>query len=126
MAGFIDPSWLNMQMNGCVCRRDVPYLACMCTFPFSFFFHEYQYIHQAWPKHYFRDRHCRIGRSGRFGRKGVAINFVTNDDIHTLRDIEQYYSTQIDEMPMNGAWLIYLDRIRVDMEAPCSFEPVSL
>ncbi|KAK2138126.1 hypothetical protein NP493_8801g00001, partial [Ridgeia piscesae] len=43
----------------------------------------------------------RIGRSGRFGRKGVAINFVKNDDIRILRDIEQYYSTQIDEMPMN-------------------------
>lgn len=44
----------------------------------------------------------RIGRSGRYGRKGVAINFVKNDDIRILRDIEQYYSTQIDEMPMNG------------------------
>jgi hypothetical protein len=48
----------------------------------------------------------RIGRSGRFGRKGVAINFVRNDDIRILRDIEQYYSTQIDEMPMNVADLI--------------------
>eukprot|EP01126_Amoeba_proteus_P016918 TRINITY_DN1795_c0_g1_i1.p1 TRINITY_DN1795_c0_g1~~TRINITY_DN1795_c0_g1_i1.p1 ORF type:complete len:289 (+),score=54.70 TRINITY_DN1795_c0_g1_i1:540-1406(+) len=43
----------------------------------------------------------RIGRSGRFGRKGVAINFVRNDDIRILRDIEQFYSTQIDEMPMS-------------------------
>lgn len=42
-----------------------------------------------------------IGRSGRFGRKGVAINFVKSDDVRILRDIEQYYSTQIDEMPMN-------------------------
>ncbi|PWA01490.1 hypothetical protein BB558_002417 [Smittium angustum] len=33
----------------------------------------------------------RIGRSGRFGRKGVAINFVTNEDIKLLHDIEQYY-----------------------------------
>merc|ERR1711917_166502 len=48
----------------------------------------------------------RIGRSGRFGRKGVSINFVKNDDIRILRDIEQYYSTQIDEMPMNVADLI--------------------
>ena len=45
---------------------------------------------------------CSIGRSGRFGRKGVAINFVKSDDIRILRDIEMYYSTQIDEMPMNG------------------------
>ena len=42
----------------------------------------------------------RIGRSGRFGRKGVAINFVRSEDVSALRDIEQYYSTQIDEMPM--------------------------
>lgn len=32
----------------------------------------------------------RIGRSGRYGRKGVAINFVKSDDIRILRDIEQY------------------------------------
>ncbi|TIB33442.1 hypothetical protein E3P81_01671 [Wallemia ichthyophaga] len=43
----------------------------------------------------------RIGRSGRFGRKGVAINFVTTEDVRILRDIEQYYATQIDEMPLN-------------------------
>lgn len=48
----------------------------------------------------------RVGRSGRFGRKGVAINFVKDDDIQILRDIEQFYSTQIDEMPMNVADLI--------------------
>lgn len=48
----------------------------------------------------------RIGRSGRFGRKGVAINFVKTEDVRILRDIEQYYSTQIDEMPMNVADLI--------------------
>lgn len=43
----------------------------------------------------------RIGRSGRFGRKGVAINFVRTEDVRTLREIEQFYSTQIDEMPLN-------------------------
>jgi ATP-dependent RNA helicase len=43
----------------------------------------------------------RIGRSGRFGRKGVAINFVRDEDVKLLRDIEQFYSTQIDEMPTN-------------------------
>lgn len=48
----------------------------------------------------------RIGRSGRFGRKGVAINFVREEDIGAMRDIEQYYATQIDEMPMNVADLI--------------------
>ena len=48
----------------------------------------------------------RIGRGGRFGRKGVAINFITNDDIKMLRAIEEFYSTQIDEMPMNIADII--------------------
>lgn len=43
----------------------------------------------------------RIGRSGRFGRKGIAINFVTNEEMWRLKDIEQYYSTQIDEMPLH-------------------------
>jgi translation initiation factor 4A len=45
----------------------------------------------------------RIGRGGRFGRKGVAINFVTTEDVRMLRDIEQFYNTQIDEMPLNVA-----------------------
>ncbi|XP_057336311.1 eukaryotic initiation factor 4A-I-like [Microplitis mediator] len=48
----------------------------------------------------------RIGRGGRFGRKGVAINFITEDDKRTLSDIEQFYNTHIDEMPMNVADLI--------------------
>lgn len=48
----------------------------------------------------------RIGRGGRFGRKGVAINFVTDEDLRMMRDIEQFYNTQVDEMPMNVADLI--------------------
>src|SRR6266404_691022 len=65
----------------------------------------------------------RIGRGGRFGRKGVAINFVTTEDVRMLRDIErlyffcvcrvltligcvsEFYNTQIDEMPLNVAWV---------------------
>jgi len=45
----------------------------------------------------------RIGRSGRFGRKGVAINFATSRDVRTLRDIERHYCTQIEEMPADIA-----------------------
>lgn len=48
----------------------------------------------------------RIGRGGRFGRKGVAINFLTTDDVRTIRDIEAFYNTEIEEMPMNFADLI--------------------
>lgn len=43
----------------------------------------------------------RIGRSGRFGRKGVAINFVTFNDTKLVQDIEKFYSTSITELPSN-------------------------
>ncbi|CAF2236181.1 unnamed protein product, partial [Rotaria magnacalcarata] len=48
----------------------------------------------------------RIGRSGAFGRKGVAINFIINDEQQTLHSLEQYYNTQIEELPMDIADLI--------------------
>lgn len=48
----------------------------------------------------------RIGRSGRFGRKGVAINLVTKDEYIMVQEIEKHYSTQIQEMPENVAQLI--------------------
>jgi translation initiation factor 4A len=48
----------------------------------------------------------RIGRSGRFGRKGVAVTFVNTADMDRLRHIEQMYHTQIEEMPMNVADLV--------------------
>ncbi len=41
----------------------------------------------------------RIGRSGRFGRRGLAINF----DFSSLKEIENHYSTKIEEMPSNIA-----------------------
>ena len=41
----------------------------------------------------------RIGRSGRWGRKGTGINFVTKFDIKYLKQIEEHYSTQITELP---------------------------
>jgi translation initiation factor 4A len=48
----------------------------------------------------------RIGRGGRFGRKGVAINFVTVEDLRTLKELEVFYHTSIEEMPANVADLI--------------------
>lgn len=41
----------------------------------------------------------RIGRCGRFGRKGVAINFVTKEDYRKIQDIEEFYKTEMVEMP---------------------------
>lgn len=48
----------------------------------------------------------RIGRSGRLGKKGVAINFVTDEDTRVLRELEAFYHTQIEEMPREIADLI--------------------
>ena len=45
----------------------------------------------------------RIGRSGRWGRKGIAINFVTPRDVATLRALEAHYHTLVDELPMDFA-----------------------
>jgi len=43
----------------------------------------------------------RIGRSGRFGRKGVAVNFVIPSDGKFLNETEKFYNTQIVEMPLD-------------------------
>jgi len=43
----------------------------------------------------------RIGRSGRYGRKGVAINFVSNREIGYLNDIEEYYKIKVEDLPKN-------------------------
>lgn len=48
----------------------------------------------------------RIGRSGRFGRKGVAINLISRYEISRLREIEEFYSTQIEPLPENVAEII--------------------
>jgi len=43
----------------------------------------------------------RIGRSGRWGRKGVGINFVKKRDFRKMKEIESYYRTSISELPEN-------------------------
>ncbi len=43
----------------------------------------------------------RIGRSGRFGRKGTAINFVTPRDAPLLKEIQEYYQTEISVLPQD-------------------------
>jgi translation initiation factor 4A len=47
----------------------------------------------------------RIGRSGRWGRKGVGINFITRRDVMQIKKIEEHYSTQIHEMPADLTFL---------------------
>ena len=43
----------------------------------------------------------RIGRSGRFGRRGIAINLISNHEAHYLLEIQDYYQTQIEQLPHN-------------------------
>ena len=45
----------------------------------------------------------RIGRCGRFGRKGLAINLISGEETRALKAIERFYSTEIREMPRNVA-----------------------
>lgn len=47
----------------------------------------------------------RIGRTGRLGRKGVAINFVTEGDANTLSQIEKEYGAKMEELPLDLAHL---------------------
>ena len=47
----------------------------------------------------------RIGRSGRWGRKGVGINFISRKDISKMKEIEAYYSCQISELPADVQFL---------------------
>jgi translation initiation factor 4A len=49
------------------------------------------------------DYRRRIDRGSRYGRKGVAINFVSKKDMEFLRQIEANFETKIDELPMDFA-----------------------
>ncbi len=55
-------------------------------------------INYDFPRDYAQYLH-RIGRSGRFGKIGVAINFITDNDRNNLRDLENHYKIKIDDMP---------------------------
>jgi translation initiation factor 4A len=48
----------------------------------------------------------RIGRSGRFGRKGVSINLVDNNEMKDMKQLQDFYSTHIEELPQNIADLL--------------------
>lgn len=48
----------------------------------------------------------RIGRSGRYGRKGIAINFVTKKERNILSYIQKMYNTEINVLPSNVSELL--------------------
>lgn len=43
----------------------------------------------------------RVGRAGRFGRKGVAINFVSPSDQKYVKELQEFYGTEIEELPQD-------------------------
>jgi len=43
----------------------------------------------------------RIGRSGRYGRKGIAINLINDKEVQDLKNIEEFYNSKINELPEN-------------------------
>jgi len=43
----------------------------------------------------------RIGRCGRFGRRGAAISLITNSDVSAMQDVERHFETQIEELPLD-------------------------
>lgn len=48
----------------------------------------------------------RAGRAGRFGRPGLVINFLRNNDVRAMKDIERYYRFTVEELPMDLTDLI--------------------
>ena len=48
----------------------------------------------------------RIGRSGRWGRKGVGINFVTRYDVSHMKMIENHYKSEIKELDLNNLGIL--------------------
>lgn len=48
----------------------------------------------------------RIGRSGRFGRKGCAINLLSPEEGRMMDDIESHYGTEVKPLPNDLAALL--------------------
>lgn len=48
----------------------------------------------------------RVGRAGRYGRKGIAINFVTTADVSMMRTIEAHYEMVMEELPSDVATVV--------------------
>eukprot|EP01083_Nonionella_stella_P172615 593001_1 len=44
----------------------------------------------------------RMGRCGRYGRKGVTIDFIADEDEPKMRDIEAFFNIKLEELPMDA------------------------
>jgi ATP-dependent RNA helicase DDX6/DHH1 len=58
----------------------------------------------------------RIGRSGRFGHLGVAINLITYDDRFALHRIEQELGTEIKPIPRDIDKSLYVAEFHQEEE----------
>ncbi|CAF0722719.1 unnamed protein product [Adineta steineri] len=87
----IGSSRILIRTDALLNNTDVPQVALVINYELP--------IHR---EHYIR----RIGRYGAFGRKGTAITFITQNEQQTLRNIEKFYYTSIQEMPLDIADLI--------------------
>lgn len=99
---------IDVQQVSCVINYDLPtnrenYIHRWIIFKF-FFFNVFIYKSSLFNLYF---SISSIGRGGRFGRKGIAINFVTEADKRALKDIEEFYHTTITEMPNDVANLIW-------------------
>ena len=43
----------------------------------------------------------RSGRAGRYGRKGLTINLVSDNEVEKIKNIEEHFSIEIKPLPMN-------------------------
>jgi len=50
----------------------------------------------------------RIGRSGRFGHLGLAVNLITDDDRQNIKRVEQELGTEIRAIPPNIDRTLYV------------------
>lgn len=50
----------------------------------------------------------RIGRSGRYGHLGLAINLITYDDRYNLKRIEEQLTTDIKPIPQVRSYLNWI------------------
>ena len=62
----------------------------------------------------------RIGRSGRFGHLGLAINLITHDDRFNLYTIERELSTEIKPVPAVIDKKLYVAEYQVDETPPAT------
>lgn len=89
-----------MVMMGKLRTRFIPINATVHQHANGIYFQQVSLVTNALPKQQENRIHL-IGRAGHSGHKSVTINFVTNPDVDTTQDIQDYYNTNPDKMRTN-------------------------